>query len=142
VSRLRTDESGTVVIWLLGLCVVLLFLGGLSVDLWRVLSERRTMAGLADAAAVAAATALDEPAFRTSGVLVLDPDVGRARALESLAGQPEAGALTAVAAQVTPTEATVVLEGAVPLTLMRILLPDRDAVVPLRVRSVAAPRPG
>ncbi|MGH9030897.1 MAG: pilus assembly protein TadG-related protein, partial [Acidimicrobiia bacterium] len=47
-------------VWMLGLCLMLLLLGGISLDLWRAFSERRALASAADAAAIAGASALDE----------------------------------------------------------------------------------
>lgn len=50
--------------WMLGLSMILMVLGGLSMDLWRVLGERRLLASVADSAAVAAASALDLESIR------------------------------------------------------------------------------
>jgi len=36
-------EHGTVTLWVLGLCIALMFLGGLSLDLWRAVAVRREM---------------------------------------------------------------------------------------------------
>ena len=59
-GRLRgRDDRGFLTIWLLGLCLLLLVLGGVSLDLWRVFSERQALAGLADSAALAGAGGLD-----------------------------------------------------------------------------------
>jgi Flp pilus assembly protein TadG len=138
VRRLRTDE-GTIAIWLLGLAICLLFVGGLSVDLWRVLGERRALAGAADAASLAGASALDEDAFRAGGVIALDPGAARARALAHVAAQPPA-AHTGVVAAAEPDGVVVTLEGRVPLTLLRVLVPSEQAVVDLRVTAVAAPQ--
>jgi hypothetical protein len=32
-------ESGTITLWMLGLCLMLFLLGGISLDLWRAFSE-------------------------------------------------------------------------------------------------------
>jgi Flp pilus assembly protein TadG len=56
-------EAGTITLWMLGLCLMLFLLGGISLDLWRAFSERRSLAATADAAAVAGASALDEAAY-------------------------------------------------------------------------------
>jgi hypothetical protein len=48
---------------MLGLCLMLFLLGGISLDLWRAFSERRSLAATAGAA-VAGASALDEAAYR------------------------------------------------------------------------------
>ena len=68
-----TRERGSVVLFLLGLGVALLLLGGIALDLWRLVGERRELASLADAAALAATSGIDIGAFRQSGVLQLEP---------------------------------------------------------------------
>ena len=42
------DERGTITLWVLGLCISLMFLGGLSLDLWRAVAERRQLSSMAD----------------------------------------------------------------------------------------------
>jgi hypothetical protein len=66
------SERGSVTFWLLGLAFALLSLGVLSVDLWALIAERRELAGLADAAASAAAGAVDESEWRHAQILTLD----------------------------------------------------------------------
>jgi len=68
-----TSERGSVVLFLLGLGVALLLLGGIALDLWRLVGERRELASLADAAALAATSGIDIGEFRQSGVLQLEP---------------------------------------------------------------------
>lgn len=74
------SERGSVTFWLLGLSFAILTLGVLSVDLWALIAERRELAAVADAAATAAATAVDEGEWRASQVLVLDRDEAIRRA--------------------------------------------------------------
>lgn len=136
--RTRDGEAGTIVVWLLGLCVILLFVGGLSLDLWRVLADRRALAGMADAAAIAGASALDETAFRTGGEVILDPAAARARALDSVGVQLDQAVVDLVDAAATTDQVSVVLEGSTELTLMRILLPG-SPTIRLRVQAVAEP---
>lgn len=57
-------ERGSVTFWLLGLAFALMSLGVLSVDLWALIAERRELVALADAAASAAAGAVDESEWR------------------------------------------------------------------------------
>ena len=40
------SERGSITFWVLGLAVATLFIGGLSVDLWRVMSDRRELAAV------------------------------------------------------------------------------------------------
>ena len=68
-----TRDRGSVVLFLLGLGVALLLLGGIALDLWRLVGERRELHLLADAAALAATSGIDIGAFRQSGVLQLEP---------------------------------------------------------------------
>jgi hypothetical protein len=76
-------ERGTVTLWVLGLCVCVLFLGGLSLDLWRAVGERRALSAMADAAAAAGANGIDEAALR-AGRVELDPVRGGALAQSQL----------------------------------------------------------
>lgn len=75
-------ERGAVTIWGLGLVLVLFGVAGLAIDTWRVFAERQALAGLADSASIAGATAVDIPEFRSTGTVQLDPGLaeGRARA--------------------------------------------------------------
>jgi len=74
----RRDDRGFITLWVLGLTVAVLFLGGLGVDLWRAIAVRREVSAMADAAATAGANGLDESALR-GGRLEVDP--ARARRL-------------------------------------------------------------
>lgn len=78
-------ERGSVTVWMLGLSFALLTLGVLSVDLWMLIGERRELASVADAAALAAASAIDEERWRAGEGLALVPAVAESRAMEILA---------------------------------------------------------
>jgi uncharacterized membrane protein len=70
----RVDgERGSVQLFMLGLGVAILLLGGISFDLWRLIGERRELAALADSAAIAATSGVDAEFFREQGVSRLDP---------------------------------------------------------------------
>jgi Flp pilus assembly protein TadG len=139
--KTRQDDRGFLTIWLLGLCLLLLVLGGVSLDLWRVFSERQALAGLADSASLAGAAGLDLDAARR-GLVVLDPSDAGGRARASIAGQEDKGSLVVSSVKIVvvqnPSEVTVSAEGQVHLTLLRLLLGDRP--VTLRVSSTAAAR--
>ena len=77
------DERGFATIWVLSLCIVVLMLGGLVIDFWRVLETRRDLSAMADAAAAAGGNGIDETALR-SGRLQLDVDRARQDAWSSL----------------------------------------------------------
>jgi hypothetical protein len=131
------DAAGFVTIWLLGLCVALLFLGGLSLDLWRAFSERRALAFAADAAAIAGASGIDRARADAANDLVLDPALAKRLALESFYGQGLRSVTEEPRIDVTPERITVTVTGRVDYTLLRIFL-DNDPFV-IKVDATAAP---
>lgn len=135
-----TSEAGAVTIWMLVLSVILLSLGGLSVDLWRVLADRRELASTADAAAYAAAGRIDEAHYRATGQVVLRPDTATAAAASILAAREGDGAdLIDADVVVAPDAATVTLVGRTDTLLLRLLDPSLRTL-DLTVMSRAAPR--
>lgn len=136
--RATRRESGTITIWILGLCLMLLLLGGISLDLWRAFSERRALAAAADAAAIAGASALDETAYRQSGTVRLLPADAERRAAGSLARQMDRRALRD--SRVRATEEFVVVEvtGNVDFSLLQLLSPGDSFAI--TVRAVARPQ--
>lgn len=133
------DERGFLTIWLLGLCLILLALGGVSLDLWRAFSERQALAGVADAGALAGAAGLDVDALRQGAVLI-DPADAERRVGAAVAGQVDKGGLVGWRAVIAPdrTSITVTADGVVHLTLLRLLLGDRP--LNLRASSTATAR--
>jgi Flp pilus assembly protein TadG len=131
-------ESGTTTLWLLGLCLMLFLLGGVSLDLWRAFSERRSLAATADAAAVAGASALDEPAYRSSGVVRLLPADAERRAQASLAEQLDRRALRDARVAATADEVTVTVGGSVDFSLLQIVAPGDEFAI--TVRATARPQ--
>lgn len=121
-SRL-SDERGTALTWLLGLLVMVLALGGLSVDLWRAFSDRRLVAGVVDAAAIAGASGVDEERLRTTGEARLDPTLARQRAAAALAAHGDA--VQSPAITVAPDGSSISVSGTreVQLTLARLIGP-------------------
>ncbi len=131
-------ESGTTTMWMLGLCLMLFLLGGISLDLWRAFSERRSLAGSADAAAVAGASALDEAAYREGSVVRLVPGDAERRARASLADQLDRRALRDARVAATEQQITVMVTGSVDFSLLQMLTPgDRFAIT---VRATARPQ--
>ena len=119
--RPRSGERGTITLWLLGLCVMLFALGGISVDLWRSFSTRRALASGADAAALAGASAIDEGRYRGSGVIALVPAIAERRARTSLARQLDQAALRDAEVRATESSVTVVVHGRVGFTLLGLI---------------------
>lgn len=132
----RNDERGTVTLWVLGLCISLLFLGGLGVDLWRAVAERRQLSSMADSAATAAANGVDVDALR-AGTLQLDPDRARAIAQATLSRDAHSAALDAARVDVDDNKVTVVLQDHVDFSLLGVFLGGRHFDV--EVRATAAP---
>jgi len=120
-----TTERGTITLWVLGLAVALMFLGGLSLDLWRAVADRRELSAMADAAATAGANGLDEPALR-AGTVRVDPARARAIAAETLQEYPHASALDAARIDVAGNRVTVTLHDHVRFSLLGIFMGGRQ----------------
>ena len=120
-SRLIRDECGTMTLWVLGLCIMVLFLGGLSLDMWRVIAVRRSLVAMADAGATAGANGIDEGALR-QGVLRIDPSLARAHATEALEAQAGWDAIEAADIDVVGNRVTVAVQTHVDFTLLGIFV--------------------
>jgi Flp pilus assembly protein TadG len=131
-------ESGTITLWMLGLCLMLFLLGGISLDLWRAFSERRALAATADAAAVAGASALDEGAYRSTGVVRLVPADAQRRAQASLADQLDRRALRESRVEATEDTVMVTVGGSVDFSLLQIVAPGDEFAI--TVRATARPQ--
>ena len=134
----RRAEAGTITLWMVGIALLLFALGGMSLDLWRAFSERRSLAATADAAALAGASAIDEERYRTSGAVVLVPSVAESRAREHISRQLDRRALRRVSVHADTEAVTVVVHGEVGFTLLGVLAPRGDFEV--EVTSTATPR--
>jgi Flp pilus assembly protein TadG len=145
--QLATRESGSITIWILGLAVALLFMGGLSLDLWHAFAERLALANAADAASIAGASGIDLDAFRRDATVVIDPQEATARAEQSIAAQVDTSLLTGSQVDVRlpadgggPTGSiTVTLQSRVNFTLLKVLTFGRDAFA-VNVTATASPR--
>jgi len=133
----RGGSRGSITLWLLGLAVMVLPLGGLAVDLGRAFSERQALSAAADAAALAGAGALDEARYRADGAIVLDPAAAEARARRSLDAQLDRQALDSVSVHADRDAVTVSVVGTAELTLLRLVPGGRPFVV--RVHATARP---
>ena len=130
-------ERGTITLWVLGLCVGVMFLGGIGLDLWRTIAVRRELSSIADAAATAGANAVDEAALRSGNVVV---DGGRARsvALATLADHRRRAPFDDVSVSVDGKRVTVTLRDDVPFSLLSIFMGGDEFVV--QARATAEPR--
>ena len=132
------NERGSITFWVLGLAIAVLFLGGLSVDLWRVMSERRELAAVADSAAAAGASALDVDHWRNAGEIRLVADGAAALAGRVIAQHSVATELSEpFGVSVSGDSVQITLTREVDLTLLRILMLGDD---PLTVRVISTAR--
>ena len=129
------SDRGSITFWTLGLAILMLGFGGLSVDLWRALAAHSHAAAVADAAAVAAGSAIDVDHYRETGEVLLDLSevVSRVAATASSQQGPGDPVVSVVTASDRST-ATVEAVGEVELGLLRILLPGEEPIV---VRAAA-----
>ncbi|HET9258648.1 MAG TPA: pilus assembly protein TadG-related protein [Acidimicrobiia bacterium] len=130
------SERGSVTIWVLGLSLLLLVFGGLALDYWRALATQRELASVADSAAIAGASGIDEAVYRNTGQVVLN--VGRARGLVFDAVRWQDVEVVAADIVVDPEVVTVTLAAQVDLGLLGVLVADDT---PLLVRGTASATP-
>ncbi len=85
------DRAAAAPLLVVFVALIVLAMAGISSDLWRLLHARRTLAGAVDAAATAATAALDEAAYRETGVVRLDPALAEAYACDVLVASLDVG---------------------------------------------------
>jgi uncharacterized membrane protein len=123
---------------MLGLSILLLLFGGLALDFWRGLAVQRELAAVADTAAIAAASGIDEEHYRATGEVVLDGARSRSLALTSIDLQDiELTSLSSTTSS-DGTSVTVVLVTKLELGLLGVFIDDSD---PLTVRASATAFP-
>lgn len=130
------SDRGSVTIWVLGLSMLLLVFGGLALDYWRALALQRELAAVADSAAIAAASGIDEEHYRETGEVTLEPS--RVRGLADAAIDWQGVDLIDMAVDVGTTSVSVTLTGEVELGLLGVFV---DQSEPLTVRGSAAATP-
>ncbi len=133
---MRKGDRGSVTIWVLGLSMLLLVFGGLAVDYWRALALQRELASVADSAAIAAASGIDEEVYRETGQVVLEP--ARSRNLATSAVDWQGVDVVDLDVAVVPASVTVTLVGEVELGLLGVFV---DQSEPLVVRASASASP-
>lgn len=133
---MRTSDRGSVTIWVLGLSMLLLLFGGLALDYWRALALQRELAAVADSAAIAAASGVDEEHYRETGEVILQPT--RSRGLAETAVEWQGVDLIDLAVDVEPTSVSVTVTGEVELGLLGVFV---DQSEPLTVRGSATAVP-
>ncbi len=124
--------------WMLGLSILLLAFGGLAVDYWRALALQRELAAVADSAAVAGASGIDEAHYRATGEVILSEARAVDLAHRSVSFQGRALSDTAVALEAGGESVTVVVRGEVELGLLQLFIGDDE---PLHVEASATAFP-
>jgi len=120
-------ERGSAPVWFIGLSLCVLMVGALSAELWRAIGERQELVAMADAAAIAAASAIDLDHYRSTGEAVIDREEAPVRALQVIAGSSGGADLStspSVAIAGDGSSVTVELTREVPFGLIRILALD------------------
>lgn len=125
-------------VWMLGLTLLLLIFGGISIDFWRALALQRHLAAMADSAAVAAASGIDEAHYRATGEVVLLPNRAVELASASVGFQALEPQRMAVTVDSAGTQVTVDLVDELDLGLLAVLTRDSE---PILIRAVASATP-
>ncbi|MGI9016316.1 MAG: pilus assembly protein TadG-related protein [Euzebya sp.] len=133
------DQRGSITAWLMVVPLLVLLLGGLSVDLWAALAARGRIAAIADEAAAAGATALSEDDSRAVDQQVrLDPAEAQRRALEAVDTHPAIADVTARSATASAELVSVTVEGVSDFLFLRLV---GATTVPIRVTGHASATP-
>ncbi|MSO36765.1 MAG: hypothetical protein EXQ69_00765 [Acidimicrobiia bacterium] len=138
--KAQSRESGQASPLIIGALLLSLAFAGLGIDGARMFTARRDLQNQADAAALAAASALDEGAYRASSGMVVKLDPDRARiVIARLLGASALPRGTDVAVDVNAERAVVRLRRPVPTTLLRIIGVNAKEI---GASATAAPRTG
>lgn len=130
-------DRGAVALWSLGLLLMLLFAGGLALDLWRVLSRHGTLSGIAYKSAVAGAAQVVESDLYQNRV-ALDPDLAEDAARRFAENQPDWDNSMNLTSEASDSEIVVEIAETVPLTLMRLFAPSGGITVTVTARASPA----
>jgi Flp pilus assembly protein TadG len=133
-----SSDRGSVTFWMLGLSLLLLLFGGLSIDFWRALALQRELAAVADALAVAAASGIDEEHYRLTGEVLIDPNRAAALGTEYVAAQDVELVESAVVAAADGSSVSVQVVGELTLGLMGVFV---DQSEPLTVVATSSAVP-
>ena len=123
-------QNGSITIWLLGLGICLLVLGGMGLDLWSAVTVHARLSGLAEAIATAAASGISEEHWRRTGQVRLDPARAERLGRNLVSRHPQASLLDAPAQIVVSPDhrsVSVRVRGSTPLVLLR-LASDADRI--------------
>ena len=139
-QRRRQDDRGQITMWVLGMVLVVSFVGWMGIGAWSAFGERRELSAAADQAAQAGATALDLTAARSSSVRQLNPVEAEARAWDSLARQ-DLGDLADVSVSATTQRIVVTIGSEIDTGLLGVFADD-DEPFRISVTAIGTPREG
>ncbi len=139
-GRSETGQRGSVTIWGIGLTLILALFAGLVIDTWRVFAIRQDLAGMADAAVIAGATAIDIDHLNDTGEVILAGAAAELRALQYLEHQDgwSSDITYTIISAPDGSNVTVALEQDVDFTLLGPLLPGEEPLH-ITVTSRASP---
>ena len=135
------NDRGSITLWVLGLTIIVLFLGGISLDLWRAFEAREDLAAMADSAANAGASEVDGAVYRDTGVLELEGTAAAAAANANLNAQQDSEKITDRTITTNGAVLTVRLESEVGFTLLQIFLGGGTVPVSATGSAEALPAP-
>jgi uncharacterized membrane protein len=124
---------------MLGLSVLLLLFGGLAIDFWRALAVQRELAAVADSAAVAAASGIDEEHYRATGEVILDSTRAQVLGSASMTAQDLDPVSFEVVTTVDGLSVNVVVVDVVELGLLGLFV-DQTEPLTVRAEATASPR--
>lgn len=126
---------------MVGMVMIVFAVGGIAIDLWRGLAAHRWVASVADSAAVAAGSGIDEEVWRFEGRLVLDPSHVEQRVAAAVAAQSGDTPIEySVVTAGDGSQATVTTATSVELTLLS-LLADGDLEISAHATASAVLSP-
>lgn len=134
-----SGERGSMTLWAMGMSLLLFAVGFLALDLWSGFAARQQAAAIADSAAIAGATALDEAAWR-AGALALEPATAQERAVIAALDHPAWDASMNVSAAATTGGVTVSVTRNIPFRFISGMVPNR--VAEITVSAYAEPGVG
>lgn len=117
----QPGQRGSITLWLLGLGICLLVVGGMALDLWSVVAMRARLMGVAEAIATGAASGISEAHWRDTGQIRLDPVRTEQLGAELASRHPGVGLLDGPPEIVVDSRfrsVTVQVSGSVRLTLL------------------------
>jgi len=129
-------DRGSITLWCLGLCILILSIGAVTIDVWRTFSARRALASTADAAAQAGANGIDVVYFRATGIVQLDPARAEQLANITIAHQQDTPGIISAEAVADTEHITVVVQGRVNLGLLGLFADE-----PFEITVTAIGRP-